>query len=134
MDRDWWAKYGEEVDQVFSGRRLSTNSIERRFNVTRLQSIRSYANSGAGAMSAAIHAGATRLILLGYDCQHTGGQTHWHGDHPIGLGNAGRIEAWHDEFAKLKRDHSQVEILNATRQTALECFKRIDLESALWLT
>lgn len=134
MDRDWWAKYGEEVDQVFSGRRLSTNSIERRFNVTRLQSIRSYANSGAGAMSAAIHAGASKLILLGYDCQHTGGQTHWHGDHPVGLGNATRIDAWLEEFAKLGRDHAQVEILNATRQTALECFKRIDLESALWQT
>jgi hypothetical protein len=85
-------------------------------------------------MSAAIHASALRLILLGYDCQHTGGKSHWHGDHPVGLGNAGRVEAWHDEFAKLGRDHAQVEILNATRETALECFKRVDLEDALWQT
>jgi hypothetical protein len=134
LDRDWWLKYGDEVNLVFAGRRLSTNSIERRFNVTRLQNIRSYANSGAGAMSAAIHAGAARLVLLGYDCQHTGGKSHWHGDHPIGLGNAGRVEAWHGEFANLGIDHPQVEILNATRETALECFKRVDLGSALWQT
>lgn len=85
-------------------------------------------------MSAAIHAGASKLILLGYDCQHTGGQTHWHGDHPVGLGNAARIDAWLEEFAKLGRDHAQVEILNATRQTALECYKRADLEDVLCQT
>ena len=102
-----------------------------RFNVTRLKSIKSYANSGAGAISAAVHAGAKRVILLGYDCQKTGGKSHWHGDHPKNLGNAGRIEAWHDGFAKLKNDCSHVEILNATRETALECFDRITLEAAL---
>jgi hypothetical protein len=102
-----------------------------RFNVTKLQGVKSYANSGAGAISAAVHADAKRVILLGYDCQKTGGQSHWHGDHPKHLGNAGRIEAWHDAFAKLKNDFKNVEILNATRQTALECFDKIDLEAAL---
>jgi len=77
---------------------------------------------------------AVKRILLGFDCQKTGGKSHWHGDHPKHLGNAGRIEAWHDEFLKLKNDFAHVEIVNATRETALECFKRVDLGDALWQT
>lgn len=102
--------------------------------MTKLQNVRSYANSGAGAISAAVHAGAKRVILLGYDCQKTGGKSHWHGDHPKHLGNAGRIDSWHDAFLKLKNDFKDVEIVNATRETALECFNKIDLEVALCLT
>lgn len=134
LDRDWWSTYGIEVNAIFAGRKLSTNSIDLRFNVTKLPNVRSYANSGAGAISTAVHAGAKRVILLGYDCQKTGGKSHWHGDHPKHLGNAGRIETWHDAFLKLKNDFKDIEILNATRETALECFDKIDLEAALCLT
>ena len=93
--------------------------------------MKSYANSGAGAISAAIHAGAQKIILLGYDCQHSGGKSHWHGDHPINLGNAQRCEAWVEEFAKMKAENSGVQILNASRETALECFERVSLEGVL---
>ena len=105
-----------------------------RYNVTRLHNVKSYANSGAGAISSTIHAGSNKIVLLGYDCQHTNGKSHWHGDHPAGLGNAGRTEAWIDEFAKLANDAKHVEIINATRETALKCFKQMDLEAALWQT
>ena len=134
IDREWWVTYGDEVNASFEGRKLSTNSIDFRFGVTKIPNIRSYANSGAGAISAAARAGAKRIILLGFDCQKTGGKSHWHGDHPPHLGNAGRIEAWHDSFVKLKNDFKDVEILNATRETALECFDRVTLKAALCLS
>ena len=34
----------------------------------------------------------------------------------------------------MKAENSGVEILNASRETALECFERVDLEAALWQT
>ncbi|MGA4815964.1 hypothetical protein ACPA9J_15885 [Pseudomonas aeruginosa] len=49
----------------------------------------------------AIARGAKRIILLGYDMQKTNGQSHWHGDHPKGLGSAGKIAEWPSEFERL---------------------------------
>lgn len=76
-------------------------------------------------------AGASRVVLLGYDCQHTGGRAHWHGDHPRKLGNAGSVDKWKFHFRKLAKELLGIEIVNATRQTALEAFPRVSLEDAL---
>ncbi len=89
------------------------------------------ANSGLGAIALAAHWGASRIILLGYDCQHTGGRTHWHGDHPQGLGNAGVVKLWPGQFAQLAGRLKGVEIVNCSRETALRCFPREPLEVAL---
>lgn len=69
--------------------------------------------------------------MLGYDCQRTGGKVHWHGDHPKGLGNAGSMPKWPQQFAKLKAAMAGVEIINCSRETALTCFTRGDLETCL---
>ena len=90
-----------------------------------------HGNSGAGAMMLAYYAGARRVIMLGYDCQHTGGVKHWHGDHPPKLGNATRPEMWERGFAKVAHDLADIEIINASRVTALTCFPRMSLEDAL---
>lgn len=88
-------------------------------------------NSGAGAIVLAVTFGAKRIILLGYDCQHTGGKTHWHGNHPRGLGNAGKVKEWPAQFEEIKKKFSVVDIVNCTRETALSCFRRADLEAEL---
>ena len=79
----------------------------------------------------AIEGGAQKVILLGYDCQKTNGQAHWHGDHPKQLGNANRIDSWRFKFAEFAEKNKHIQILNASRQTALECFKRVDLYEAI---
>ena len=79
----------------------------------------------------AAQAGAARVILLGFDCQHSGGVSHWHGDHPNHLGNAGLTTQWLDRFAKLAEDFKHIEIINASRETALTCFPRARLEDLL---
>jgi hypothetical protein len=130
MDRDWWKMYRQEVDLEFKGERFSNNAHPGNFRTTKITQ-KCYANSGAGAIVTAIVGGAQRVILLGYDCQHTNGQTHWHGDHPKGLGNAARVEKWGDKFAELARTYAKIEILNASRETALTCFPRVELETVL---
>lgn len=90
-----------------------------------------YSNSGAGAINLAAHLGVKKIILLGYDMQYTGGKRHWHGDHPKGLANAGKINAWPKEFAALAKTITHVDVVNCTRETALHCWPKRNLDEVL---
>lgn len=127
MDRAWWAEYVRDVRERFQGKPYT---IATDCHGIPVADITHYRNSGAGAIALAEWLGAERIILLGYDCQHTGGKKHWHGDHPVGLGNAGRVKEWPLQFAALK-NRSKATIVNASRETALKCFDRVSLDDAL---
>lgn len=130
MDESWWQMYLDDVKTVFQGRRFSTNRISGVEKVT----FDPKRNSGLGAIRLAMLFGAEKIVLLGYDCQHTGGERHWHGDHPKGLGNASSVQHWPMRFAGFAKKVSGVEIVNASRETALKCFPQMDLEDALaWI-
>lgn len=134
MDVQWWRMHGEEVAVSFRGERISANPIAV-LQVSRIakDSCPTFGNSGSAAISIAALAGARKVILVGYDCQRTGGKVHWHGNHPKGLGNAGGMPKWPKQFADCAT-HMQrigVDVINCTRSTALTCFPRGDLEE--WL-
>lgn len=133
MDRQWWEVHINEINKTFLGARYSTNPLNRRYQTIRLipSAFEAYGNSGAACISLAAQGGARRIILLGYDCQKTDGKTHWHGDHPPSLGNAGQINKWHEKFAKQSRDLQNLEIINCSRATALTCWPRANLEDVL---
>jgi len=142
MDRPWWNEYGASVQP---GPELWTTSreaakvyglhlvngepgggVSQRRNTVRLGG-----NSGFQALGLALLFGAARVVLLGYDMQLTGGRSHWHGDHRnLGNPQPNRMRDWHARFEQLAREAS-VPILNATRDTALVCFPRAELTSAL---
>jgi len=130
MDRDWWKTYVEDINLTFPGERFSNNKHPVSYNVTHIRSD-CYANSGAGAIVTAIEGGAERVILVGYDCQYTDGKAHWHGDHPPHLGNARQVDKWHEKFNKLANKYAKIDIVNASRETALTCFRRAKLEHLL---
>lgn len=88
-------------------------------------------NSGAAALAQAAWWGAKRIVLLGYDCQHTGGRKHWHADHPGKLGNADGVADWPAQFAVVLPRLRGIEVVNASRETALCLFPRASLEEAL---
>lgn len=93
-------------------------------------------NSGYQALGLAHLFGVRRIVLLGYDfCVGTQGEKHWHGDHPKGLGNGGfnRYNAWVRAMEPLAVDLARagVKVVNASRRTALKCFRRNTLENAL---
>jgi hypothetical protein len=90
-------------------------------------------NSGYQAIGLAYQFGAARILLTGFDMQHTAGRSHWHGDHPAGMGNAQNIHRWVRHFAALADDLRAVgvEVVNCTRETALECWPRSTLEAEL---
>lgn len=90
-------------------------------------------NSGYQAINLAYHTGAKRIILLGYDMQHTGGKSHWHGDHPKSLSNAQGIHNWRHRFIALAGDLKRmgVQVYNCSTDTALKCFERADVRDVL---
>lgn len=127
MDKDWWDIYGDEVLKDFVGARYSNNPVKQ---AQHLEHFEHFGNSGAACISLAIQGGASRIILLGYDCQETNGLRHWHGNHPAGLGNAGMMHKWHKKFAEMASRWPDL-IFNATRETALTCFERVKLENEI---
>lgn len=133
MDKVWWDVHIAEIEQIFQGERHTVNALPNKYNVRRHPptQFNCYSNSGAGAITLAAKGGAKRIILLGYDSQKTGGKAHWHGDHPPTLGNAGHMDKWQKRFAEQAKDFADIEIINCSRQTALTCFPRANLEDVL---
>jgi hypothetical protein len=134
-DGRWWTVYRAEVEQVFEGRRLTCSParIKGVQTLAGLLKYRAFGNSGAAAVSLAVFAGAAKVVMLGYDCQRTGGQTHWHGSHPQGLSDAKSMDSWPAKFAQLAAyaQRRGCRVVNASRQTALQCFERGDLACEL---
>lgn len=134
-DEAWWRTHHKEVSAVFTGHKVSGWVDCKAYGARslRLLKFQPFGNSGAAAISLAVLGGSKRVILLGYDCQHTGGKTHWHGDHPAGIGNAGSVAKWPEKFAQVAAYARQrgVKVLNASRETALTCFERASLEECL---
>lgn len=128
MDRVWWEKYHAAVKQQFTGALFSV--------VSGIKSVRSvpmhhYHNSGAGVMNLAAFLGVKKIIMLGYDMRHTDGKTHWHGDHPKGLANAGKVSKWPAQFGVLAKALRGIDIVNCSRVSSLTMFAMADLDETL---
>lgn len=138
MDRKFWDYYLPEVEATFEGRRFTHMQGVRGVEFARIHRMTD-SNSGVGALLLAAHLGAKRIVMLGYDCQKTGGRAHWHEDHPTkpfgrhpkGFGNAGSLPKWPGQFSRAAQHLRGLEIVNATRETALAMFRRVGLEDAL---
>jgi hypothetical protein len=143
-DRQWWDAYGSELSE-FKGKRYCYAQGGERWGATRIVGhqggglcnrpgeIRTGGNSGHQAIHLAYNLGATRIILLGFDMGHSAGKSHWHGNHPRGLGNGGNFRQWIDWMGLLAKDlkGKGVEVINCSRTTKLECFKKADPSSVL---
>lgn len=92
-------------------------------------------NSGYQAIHLAVHLGAARIVLLGYDAREgPNGREHWFGRH---VGPDGRdrptapqiIRAWAGNFDWLVEPLARrgVEVLNASPSSAIRAFPRVDL-------
>lgn len=136
MDRKWWEHHIKEVRAVFKGRLVSNNNHAKQLGLTHtgelFKRFDAHQNSGAAAISLAVRLGASRVIMLGYDCGVPKGQkAHWHGDHPKPLGNCGSSRRWPQQFQKLRDTYKAADIVNASRFTMLGVFPKCSLEDAL---
>jgi hypothetical protein len=88
-------------------------------------------NSGFQAINLAIQFGAARIVLVGFNMQRVGGAMHFFGDHPRGLRNADPIRFRTYFHQAARKMPAGVTIINATPDSALDCFPKMSLADAL---
>jgi hypothetical protein len=94
-------------------------------------------NSGYQAINLAVHLGARRIVLLGYDMQRLPGQpSHFFGEHPRDLRRDSPYPRFAEVFLTLVEPLRAlgVSVVNCSRETALTSFPRMPLSEALALT
>jgi hypothetical protein len=143
-DAKWW--FWHEKDEwltTFRGLRYALDPVAKRYpGVVVLRNtgdrgleldptgLRAGRNSGYQAINLAVHLGARRVILLGYD-MHGGGGGHWFGSHPDGSRPPYAICL--QRFATLVEPLAAagVEVINCTPKSALTVFPRAPLREVL---
>lgn len=92
-------------------------------------------NSGYIAVNLAYLFGAKKIILIGYDHQHTYGKTHWFGDHDMTKlkKNAEDTDRWIKNFARLANDlrDENVDLVNCSIETAIKSCRRSKIEDEI---
>lgn len=89
-------------------------------------------HSGFQALNLAVLAGASRVLLLGYDgAPAQDGRTHWHGGHPVA--SAGIFEYIRASFsaAEAQLAAAGVEVVNCSPGSAINSFPKSPLAEAL---
>lgn len=136
-DAKWWNWHPQTVE--FQGLKYTLNKRLNRLDVERLKTtghegleldptgVRTGRNSGYQALNIAVHLGASRVVLLGYDMHGD----HFFGSHPDKSRPPFAIASalWPTIVQPLI--DAGVEVINATRNTALVCFRKMSLEEAL---
>lgn len=138
-DASWWKVYGEDVSW-FKGERVTHQEYK---NTRRFDGSHRFkhfgGNSGHQALQYAIHNGAKKAAIIGFDHRHTGGKAHFHEDHvrrteiggeTVMLGNAECSDHWIKIMNATAEDAKRmgVEVVNLSRETALDCFLRMTVE------
>lgn len=91
-------------------------------------------NTGAAAINLAVHFGAARVVLLGYDMEAKDeAHSHWFGAHPQGLRGGSPYALFRQMFATMVAPLQAlgVTVVNCSRHTALTCFPRQPLREVL---
>jgi len=143
-DAKWWNWY--QGVSLFTGPKYSISSRETVTwpDVQTLQNtgpvgleieptgLRAGFNGGYQAINLAVHFGAKRIVLLGYDMTlGPAGEGHWFGDHPDG--KVSPYAQMREAFNTLIEPLAEigVEVVNCSRRTALTAFPRMSLEEAI---
>lgn len=140
-DAKWWDVHYKDVKAGFKGESFTisdpdeTRNPNKDYELTRLKSrqggdlgeeyihygVSGGGNSGFQAINLAYHLGARTIILLGFDCFGS----HYFGDHPKSLNNHSPFKGFIQSLQSITKE---VEIINCSRMTALECFPKTTIE------
>jgi hypothetical protein len=90
-------------------------------------------HSGGAAINLAVHLGAKRVVLLGYDYGYPNGKKHFFGDHPRHLDRRQDFHIWKDAVATMAAPLKErgIEVWNCSRHTTLTAFPTAALETVL---
>jgi len=127
-DYDWWKKNHQKIT-IGAERWTNNRKAEVDYRCNRIPGLSGY-NSGLAAILLANHFGAERILLLGYDCQATNGQAHWHPPHKGNNPNEISYRIWAKQFRSTGRAIRD-KVVNCSRHTAITVFQRSSLSDAL---
>lgn len=141
-DREWWDRHAglptfrgrkatiEPINRAWPGvevfRNMGTDGLE-----TTPGGLRTGLHSGYQAINVAVHEGASRIVLLGYDMQPAeDGSHHHHAAHPgdVHPSYGRHLPLYHTLVAPLAA--LGIEIVNCSRRTAITAFRR----ASIWET
>lgn len=152
-DDKWWSQFGHGKKLVdWNGLIVRLQSGNHDFGDPRIKVMRNIdqrgglaeardalatgQNSGYQAINLAVHLGAKRILLLGYDMEapFVNGRlkTHWFGDHPGGTSPHvyDQMLPWFDTLVQPLKERG-VEVVNCTGGGRLRCFPRMSIQEAL---
>jgi hypothetical protein len=95
--------------------------------------LRDGGNSGYAAINLAYHLGAKRVVLLGFDMQTNGKETHWHDGYSstADTGTMERLMIPNFDTLVEPLEKRKVKVYNASPISKLACFDKISIEEAL---
>lgn len=149
-DGGWWKYHNAEVRRTFKGELWTQDeAAAKAYGLHCIRSVRGVGlsrdlkevyqgggirgagNSGYQAINLAYHWGVKRIVLLGYDMKlGDHGLKNWHEPHVLTV--VSPYESWVINYKPLAIDlGTEVEVVNATADTALTCFRRDTIERAL---
>lgn len=126
-DAAWWRAY-PEAKQLPCDRFCMGSNVTEAERVT-IPGIGTVVNSGVLALECAVRAGATRILLLGFDMHGT----HFFGPYTNGLQNATAQKRnvhlqQYERWAKMRR---HIQALNLTKGSSLTCFPKGELDACV---
>lgn len=138
-DEEWWDHYKPE----FTGAKWTINeSAAKKYNLNIIahdtqaifcttEMIATGNNSGFQAINLAYLHGFRRILLLGYDYKNSG--NHWHGKHKGFLNKSPDMRRWisHMEKASTIMSEAGLEVINCSRDSAINCFPMSDITHEL---
>jgi len=149
-DIKWWYYHRKEMSSLDNGSCWTIEGVGKHFlkrykspKLNELSYTREYGlyndkvhhggNSGYIAIQFARLLGYKKIILVGFDHQHTFGKAHWFGDHDKTWfrKNAEDTERWLSNLDRLLTDINDVDIVNCSLQTAITSCRRSTLEYEL---
>lgn len=144
-DAMWWQVHIQQL-QWFSGRKTTlVETLPAKWGVHVLRNTgrhgfdedpatcRSGGNSGYQAMHCAIHAGASRIVMLGMDLKKTeDGRRHWFESHPY-QAHTDYAETMLPSFETLLPviEERRIEVVNCSTESIIDCFPKRELRSVL---
>lgn len=124
-DAAWWRAYpAARVAQV---QKYCMGTPPRGIEQVRIPELGWYVvNSGVLALECAKRAGATRILLLGFDMRGS----HFFGPYTNGLSNTAETKRrMHmTQYARWARANKSIEVINCTPDSALRCFPKARLD------
>ena len=89
-------------------------------------------NSGYAALNLAVCLGANPIYLLGFDCKHKDGKTHWHSGHPFPQ-KTETVKKWLKYFRRAAERIApkKITVINLNPGSAINAFPKKDYREVL---